>query len=74
MALDPSLVYTLGAGLVGGGIAWGGVVASIRGVKVTQAEVKNDLKAHMAADSLIQLDLVGRLSRIEGKIDDALKK
>lgn len=70
MALDPSLVYTAVAGVLGGGIAWGGVVTSLKGVKDAQAEVKKDLAIHTAADTVVQLDLVSRLARIEGKLDE----
>jgi len=69
---DPSFLYTIGAGLLGGGIAWGGIVTSLKSVKEEQVEVKSDLAKHSEDDRRIQLDLVNRLARIEGKIDQAL--
>lgn len=68
--MDISVLYTLGAALVGGGISWGGTLVSVSGIKDAQAEVKKDLAAHTAADTVIQLDLVSRLARIEGKLDE----
>ena len=69
MAIDPSFIYTIGAGLAGGGIAWGGISAQLKGVISTQSDVKDDLAKHTAADTVVQLDLVSRLARIEGKLD-----
>lgn len=81
MAIDLSFLFAVGTALVAGGSAWGGSLTAIKGVKEevkgvkdTQAEVKKDLQTHMAADGAIQLDLVGRLARIEGKLDQAVSK
>lgn len=77
--IDPMAIYALGAGLFSGGAAWGGVTMAIKGVKSQQEEAKqaridisNKLDAHTSADIQIQMDLVERLARIEGKLDKKL--
>jgi len=63
-------MYAIGAGLVSGGIAWGGVYTTIKGVKAEQAEAKSALMKHVEADQAVQIDMVDRLARIETKLDD----
>jgi hypothetical protein len=66
--IDPQLAYTVGAGILGGGIAWGGIVTSVKGLKEASAEVKADLKKHTEADQKVQTDLLQSLARIEGAL------
>jgi hypothetical protein len=53
----------------GGGVAWGTVTSSLRGVRKEQLEVKDALAKHTAADLVVQVDMVDRLARIETKLD-----
>lgn len=66
--IDLNLAYTAGAGLLGGAVAWGGIVQTVKGLKETAAEVKNDLKAHTEADHKVQTELLQSLARIEGAL------
>lgn len=79
--IDPVAFYAVGGALFSGGAAWGGVTAALSGVKREQAEAKADraaiaakLDSHTQADIAIQMDLVERLSRIEGKLDAKLQE
>jgi len=74
MLPDPATLYAIGAGLLSGGIAWGGVYANVKSIKAEQAEVKDTLEAHTAADLAVQIDMVDRLARIETKLDDLIGK
>ena len=69
MSLDIGSLYAVGAGLVSGGIAWGGMYASIKGVKAEQIDAKVALTRHVEADQAVQIDMVDRLARIETKLD-----
>ncbi len=71
---DLPLVVSILMPLLAGAASWGGSLVAIRGVKETQAEVKKDLDGHIAADSHVQMDLVERLSRIEGMLSRIVRK
>jgi hypothetical protein len=70
--IDINFFYTVGAGVLGGGIALGGVIQSVKGVKETQTQVKDDLAKHTAADNLVQTELIKGLARIEGILSERL--
>lgn len=67
--------YTIVASFIGGGgVAWGGVTAGLRGVKKEQSDFKEALRIHTAEDRTVQVDMVDRLARIETKLDDLRTK
>jgi hypothetical protein len=76
-----SLFWTIAIGLVAGGAAWGGSVMALKAVRDEQISAKEDrikiqtdLEKHMSSDLTIQMDLVNRLARIEGKIDTTMRR
>ena len=71
--IDPNIAYTLGAGVLGGGIAWGGIMQTVKSLKETASEVKADLKAHTLADQLVQKELLESVAEMKGMLKEALK-
>jgi hypothetical protein len=70
MEIDMSIGIIALLTIVGsGGVAWGGAKAAMNGTKSHLANLDKWAVAHDAKDNAAQLDTVGRLGSIEGKLD-----
>jgi hypothetical protein len=85
MAIPIEILITAGSLIGAGGCAWGGTKAALNGTRQRVKEIAEKLDAHIAAssaqmtahaahDAEVQLELVERQARIEGKIDLLLER
>lgn len=75
------VLIMVGGMIASAGAAWGGTRVALNGTKSRVAELVSShqtlnekMDAHIAHDATVQVDLVDRASRTEGKVDLILER